>query len=162
MKWGITYILPLLACCWCGAAWGQLQILPDKDLPGVFAGNARKISVVFRNSGSETVETQLSTQLYQATSATAARRKNTNPRPKASPTAAPNRRRWAVAADWKTWVLPVHELISFHRVEGRSVALIRKPDGLVIFEQDLSHRELSRILREFYGIEQGAIDALRI
>lgn len=71
MKWGITYILPLLACCWCGVAQGQLQILPDKDLPGVFAGNARKISVLFHNAGSETVETQLSTQLYQATSATA-------------------------------------------------------------------------------------------
>jgi hypothetical protein len=60
-----------VACCWCGVARGQLQILPDKEPSSVFAGDGRKLSVMFRNSGSETIEAQLSTQLYQATSATA-------------------------------------------------------------------------------------------
>lgn len=50
---------------------GQLEILPDKEPASVFAGEARKLHVTFRNAGAETVDTQLSIQLYQATSATA-------------------------------------------------------------------------------------------
>jgi hypothetical protein len=65
------YVLCLALCFSCGISYAQLEILPDRELPAVFAGNGRKIAVTFHNSGHETVTTTLSTQLYQATSVTA-------------------------------------------------------------------------------------------
>ena len=62
----------LVTCCWPFAANAQLQLVPDKELQSVFAGQARKISVVWQNVSDKIVDAEIHTQLYQTTSATAA------------------------------------------------------------------------------------------
>ena len=62
----------ILAGCWPCAAPAQLQLLPDKELPCIFAGQARPITVVWRNVSDKTVDAEIRARLYQTTSATAA------------------------------------------------------------------------------------------
>ncbi len=50
----------------------QLDILPDKAPQRVFAGDARKITVTWHNAGDKSTGADIRTQLYQASSATAA------------------------------------------------------------------------------------------
>jgi hypothetical protein len=49
----------------------QLELLPDKEPQCVFAGEARKIAIVWRNDGDRPVDIELRTRLYQTSSATA-------------------------------------------------------------------------------------------
>ena len=67
-----TWLLLGIAGCWTGAARAQLQLLPDREPPRVFAGDARKITVIWHNAGDKAVDTEIRTRLYQASSATAA------------------------------------------------------------------------------------------
>jgi hypothetical protein len=53
------------------AARAQLQALPDKEPQRVFAGDGRRIAVLFRNPGGSPLTADLRTRLYQTTSATA-------------------------------------------------------------------------------------------
>lgn len=61
-----------LLCAWPVVAWAQLQVLPPDTTPMVFAGEARRIEIVFRNPGKETVKADLHVRVHQTTSATAA------------------------------------------------------------------------------------------
>jgi len=70
MKYLNTWTL-MITCCWTGVAKAQLQLLPDKESQCVFAGDARKITVVFRNPGSEPAKVDLRARLYQTATATA-------------------------------------------------------------------------------------------
>lgn len=49
----------------------QLQLLPDQEAQRVFAGEARKIAVVWHNAGDQTAEAEIHTRLSQTSSATA-------------------------------------------------------------------------------------------
>ena len=71
MKSFTTGLLLALAGGWPVVAPAQLQLLPDKELPCVFAGQARPITVVWRNISDKTVDTEIRARLYQTTSATA-------------------------------------------------------------------------------------------
>jgi hypothetical protein len=62
-----------LACCWSGAAPAQLQLLPGNEPQQVFAGEARKIAVIWHNPGEKAIEASLRTRLFQTSSATAVR-----------------------------------------------------------------------------------------
>ena len=53
------------------AARAQLQVLPDKEPLRVFAGEGRRITVLFHNPGTSPVTADLRTRLYQTSSATA-------------------------------------------------------------------------------------------
>jgi hypothetical protein len=53
------------------AALAQLQVLPDKEPQRVFAGDGRRIAVLFHNAGGSLVTANLRTRLYQTSSATA-------------------------------------------------------------------------------------------
>lgn len=64
-------IVLAMAVCLGSLAQAQLQVLTNREAQSVFAGEGRKIAVTFRNSGAQTMETQLSTQVYQTSSATA-------------------------------------------------------------------------------------------
>src|ERR1035437_9945784 len=66
-----TWALVVIAACWSNMACAQLQLLPDKESQYVFAGDARKITVVWRNAGDKLVEADLHARLYQTSSATA-------------------------------------------------------------------------------------------
>src|ERR1700690_3450046 len=72
MKLFNPWLLLALAGGWSGVALAQLQLLPDKELTCVFAGQARPITVVWRNVSDKTVDAEIRTRLYQTTSATAA------------------------------------------------------------------------------------------
>ncbi len=50
----------------------QMDILPDKTTQRVFAGDARKITVIWHNAGDKSAIADVRTQLYQTSSATAA------------------------------------------------------------------------------------------
>jgi hypothetical protein len=65
-----TWSLLVIASCWSSVACAQLQLLPDKETQCVFAGDARKIAVVWRNAGDKVVEADLHARLYQTSSAT--------------------------------------------------------------------------------------------
>ena len=65
-------LLLVMAACWPGAARAQLQLLPDKEPQRVFAGDARKITVIWHNAGDKTAVADARTRLYQASSATVA------------------------------------------------------------------------------------------
>src|SRR5579863_9257910 len=71
MKRSCTIALTLLAAGTLPAA-AQLQLLPDQAPQSVFAGNARKVSVIWQNPGSDTVSADLHAHILQATSATTA------------------------------------------------------------------------------------------
>ena len=68
----MALLMLMLAGCWPCAAPAQLQLLPDKELPCIFAGQARPITVVWRNVSDKTVDAEIRARLYQTTSATAA------------------------------------------------------------------------------------------
>ena len=65
-------MLLLLAACWPGIADARLQLLPDREPQRVFAGDARKVTVVWHNAGDQSAGADVRTRLYQASSATAA------------------------------------------------------------------------------------------
>jgi hypothetical protein len=66
-----TWILLAMAAGWPGVAGAQLQLLPDREPQRVFAGDARKITVTWRNAGDKNASADVRTRLYQASSATA-------------------------------------------------------------------------------------------
>jgi hypothetical protein len=53
------------------AAQAQLELLPDKEPQQVFSGDARTITLTWQNAGLKPFGQELSTRLYQASSATA-------------------------------------------------------------------------------------------
>jgi len=53
------------------AAHAQLELLPDQEPPGVFGGDARTITLTWHNRGQKPFGQELSTSLYQTSSATA-------------------------------------------------------------------------------------------
>jgi hypothetical protein len=61
-----------MAACWPGVACAQLQLLPDREPQRVFAGAARKITVIWHNAGDKSAVADVRMRLYQASSATAA------------------------------------------------------------------------------------------
>jgi hypothetical protein len=67
-----TWLLLGIAGCWTGAARAELQLLPDREPPQVFAGDARKITVAWHNATDKVVDADVRTRLYQTSSATAA------------------------------------------------------------------------------------------
>jgi hypothetical protein len=67
-----TWILLAMATGWPGAGRAQLQLLPDREPQRVFAGDARKVTIIWRNTGDRTADIEVRTRLYQASSATAA------------------------------------------------------------------------------------------
>lgn len=73
MKLFNPWLLPALATCWPGVARAQLQLLPDREPQQMFAGDARKIAVVWRNTGQQSASAEIHTRLFQTTSATAVR-----------------------------------------------------------------------------------------
>jgi hypothetical protein len=66
------WLLLLLAVCRPALAQAQLQLLPDREPQRVFAGEARKITVVWHNVGDRIADIDVHTRLYQTSSATAA------------------------------------------------------------------------------------------
>ena len=66
-----TILVLLLATLAPSTAHAQLQTLPDKEPQRVFAGEGRRITVVFHNPQGSAVDADLHTRLYQASSATA-------------------------------------------------------------------------------------------
>ena len=72
MKLRSTLWLPLaVVCCWPLAAPAQLQLMPDVQSQRVFAGDARKVTVVWHNAGDKTVEAEIRARMLQTSSATA-------------------------------------------------------------------------------------------
>ena len=67
-----TWALLVMAFCWPGVAHAQLLLLPDREPQRVFAGDARRITVVWHNAGNKAVDAKIHTRLYQTSSATAA------------------------------------------------------------------------------------------
>jgi hypothetical protein len=63
----------VIACCWSGVAVAQLQLLPDKESQRVFAGDERKINLVWHNAGDKTVDAEIRAQISQTSSATTIR-----------------------------------------------------------------------------------------
>jgi len=53
-------------------AYGQLELIINKEAQRVFAGDARNITVVWHNAGDKSTAADVRTRLYQASSATAA------------------------------------------------------------------------------------------
>ncbi len=70
MKLVCQWLLLALAACWPGVARAQLQLLPDREPQRVFAGDARKIAVVWRNAGRQLASAEIRTRVFQTTSAT--------------------------------------------------------------------------------------------
>ena len=71
MKAFNPWLLLGIICCWSSTALAQLQLLHDQQPQSVFAGDARKITVVWSNAGNEAVDAEIRTRLYQTSSATA-------------------------------------------------------------------------------------------
>ncbi len=53
------------------AAYGQLELITNKEAQCAFAGDARKISVTFHNPSNQTLENQIHARIFQTSSATA-------------------------------------------------------------------------------------------
>jgi hypothetical protein len=70
MKCLNTWMVFVIACGWPVAALAQLQLLPDQQSQRVFAGDARKVAVVWHNVGDKTVEAEIRTRVFQTSSAT--------------------------------------------------------------------------------------------
>jgi hypothetical protein len=64
-------VIALFVVARLAAADGTWQLLPDPQGQCVFAGDARKINVAWRNTGDRTVESEVHMRIFQATSATA-------------------------------------------------------------------------------------------
>ena len=73
MKCLNTWLMFVIACCWSGVAVAQLQLLPDKESQRVFAGDERKINLVWHNAGDKTVDAEIRAQISQTSSATTIR-----------------------------------------------------------------------------------------
>src|ERR1035438_2982523 len=72
MKLRSTLWLPLaVVCCWPLAGPAQLQLMPDVQSQRGFAGDARKVTVVWHNAGDKTVEAEIRARMLQTSSATA-------------------------------------------------------------------------------------------
>jgi hypothetical protein len=71
MKLFSKWMLLALAGGWPGVISAQLQLLPDREMQRVFAGERRSVVVVWRNVSNHTVDTEILLRLYQTTSATA-------------------------------------------------------------------------------------------
>ncbi|HKW30853.1 MAG TPA: hypothetical protein VJT54_16085 [Verrucomicrobiae bacterium] len=70
MKLFNPWLLLALAGCWPGVARAQLQLLPDREPQPVFAGDARKIAVVWHNAGWQPANAEIHTRIFQTTLAT--------------------------------------------------------------------------------------------
>jgi hypothetical protein len=70
MKCLNTGMLLVIACCWPGAAFAQLQLLPDKEPQCIFAGDERKITLVWHNAGDKVSEAEIRARILQTSSAT--------------------------------------------------------------------------------------------
>jgi len=63
--------MPLaLACCSAAVAPAQLELVPDQESQQVFAGDARKVAVVWHNAGNQPVKVDVHTRVFQTSSAT--------------------------------------------------------------------------------------------
>ena len=71
MKLLRTWLTLALAWGWPGVLGAQLQLLPDPEPQRVFAGEARKITVVWHNTGDKAASAEIHARLYQTSSATA-------------------------------------------------------------------------------------------
>jgi hypothetical protein len=73
---GISLSLGLVIFAIAGAApriaYGQLELIADKEPQRVFAGEVRKVALVWHNPGGEIATADVRARLYQASSATAA------------------------------------------------------------------------------------------
>jgi hypothetical protein len=66
------WLLLVLSAGWPAVAGAQLQVLPDREPQQVFAGDARKVAVVWRNAGDRTTDAEVHARLCQISSATVA------------------------------------------------------------------------------------------
>ena len=68
-----TFTCPLigLLCAWPVLAEAQLQLLADKEIQAVFAGDARDVSVMFHNPAQTNCELDFRVRISQASSSTA-------------------------------------------------------------------------------------------
>jgi hypothetical protein len=66
-----TWLLMGMFCRGSALADAQLQLLPGQEPQALFAGGARKITVLWHNAGDETASADMHLRLYQASSATA-------------------------------------------------------------------------------------------
>jgi len=71
MKWFRAGMFMALTAGGLNEAVAQLQFQPDAQPQCVFAGDARKINVVWHNPGDKTAGEQIRTRIFQTTSATA-------------------------------------------------------------------------------------------
>src|ERR1035437_4859885 len=58
---------------WPTVAWAELQLLPGRETPGVLAGEARNIPIVWHNDSDKVWEGEISARIFQTSSATAVR-----------------------------------------------------------------------------------------
>ena len=64
--------LPLLiVSCWPVTTMAQLRLVPDVQPQRMFAGDARRVTIVWHNAGDTTVEAELRARMLQTSSATA-------------------------------------------------------------------------------------------
>ena len=73
MKLHGTWMMFVIACGGPVAALAQLQLLPDQQPQRAFAGDARKIAVVWHNDGDNTAEAEIRARIVQTSSATTVR-----------------------------------------------------------------------------------------
>src|SRR5205085_1107076 len=58
----------LMLCAGSGAAQAQVELIPDKEPQRVFAGEGRKVALIWRNQSDKSVSVELRTRLHQASS----------------------------------------------------------------------------------------------
>jgi hypothetical protein len=66
-----SWTLLAVVGCWPLAALAQLQLLPDPQPKRVFAGDARRVTIVWHNAGDRTVDVEIHARIFQTSSATA-------------------------------------------------------------------------------------------
>lgn len=71
MKLLKTWVLQAAICCSVSLANAQLQPLSSAAIPCVFAGEARKIQVLWQNAGNQMTNAEISARIFQTSSATA-------------------------------------------------------------------------------------------
>jgi hypothetical protein len=71
MKLSGTWMTLLMTSLWPGMAWAQLQLVPDMVPQRVFAGDARKIAVVWHHAGEQVFQGEIRARILQSSSATA-------------------------------------------------------------------------------------------
>jgi hypothetical protein len=62
--------LPMGIACWPGVVGAQLQLVPDVEPKRVFAGEARRITMVWRNDGDQPFVGEIRARILQTSSAT--------------------------------------------------------------------------------------------